>query len=93
MQRSLNQTLTVVLAQERVSFRYTISAAEELLAPAGFLRIHKSYLVNYRAIARIQKDHVLLTDGQRLPLSKHRYQDVISRFMACHRRDSGFLDF
>ena len=29
----------------------------ELLAPAGFLRIHKSYLVNYRAIARIQKDH------------------------------------
>ena len=65
----------------------------ELLAPAGFLRIHKSYLVNYRAIARIQKDHVLLTDGQRLPLSKHRYQDVISRFMACHRRDSGFLDF
>ena len=66
----LNQTLTVVLAQERVSFRYTISA-----------------------IARIQKDHVLLTDGQRLPLSKHRYQDVISRFMACHRRDSGFLDF
>lgn len=89
----LNQTLTVVLAQERVSFRYTISAAEELLAPAGFLRIHKSYLVNYRAIARIQKDHVLLTDGQRLPLSKHRYQDVISRFMAFHRRDSGFLDF
>ena len=89
----LNQTLTVVLAQERVSFRYTISAAEELLAPAGFLRIHKSYLVNYRAIARIQKDHVLLTDGQRLPLSNHRYQDVISRFMACHRRDSGFLDF
>lgn len=89
----LNQTLTVVLAQERVSFRYTISAAEELLAPAGFLRIHKSYLVNYRAIARIQKDHVLLTDGQRLPLSKHRYQDVISRFMAYHRRDSGFLDF
>ncbi len=89
----LNQTLTVVLAQERVSFRYTISAAEELLAPAGFLRIHKSYLVNHRAIARIQKDHVLLTDGQKLPLSKHRYQDVISRFMACHRRDSGFLDF
>ena len=67
-----------MLAQERVSFRYTISAAEELLAPAGFLRIHKSYLVNYRAIARIQKDHVLLTDGQRLPLSKHRYQDVIT---------------
>lgn len=89
----LNQTLTVVLAQRRVSFRYTISAAEEQLAPAGFLRIHKSYLVNYRAIARIQKDHVLLIDGQRLPLSKHRYPDVISRFMACHRRDSGFLDF
>lgn len=55
----LNQTLTVVLAQERVSFRYTISAAEELLAPAGFLRIHKSYLVNYRAIARIQKRRIM----------------------------------
>lgn len=83
-----NQTLTVARAKDSVSFRSTIATAQELLSPYGFLRIHKSYLVNYAAIFLIKKDGVRLENGTVLPISKHRYQDVLHQFLRLHRKES-----
>lgn len=83
----INRTLTVVRAKDSVSFRATIAAAEEMLAPHGFLRIHKSFLVNYRTVFSIQKDGVQLENGKVLPISKHRYREVLQQFLYFHRKE------
>lgn len=83
----LNRTLIVVRARDSIRLRATITTAEELLVPFGFIRIHKSYLVNYRAIFTIGKKDVLLEDGRALPISKHRYREVLQQFMQLHRKE------
>lgn len=83
----LNRTLIVVRAGDSIRLRATITTAEELLVPFGFIRIHKSYLVNYRAIFTIEKKDVLLEDGRALPISKHRYREVLQQFMRLHRKE------
>lgn len=37
----------------------------------GFLRIHKSYLVNYRHVVKLSYDEVLMSNGDKLPVSDH----------------------
>ena len=83
----LNRTLIVVRARDSIRLHATITTAEELLVPFGFIRIHKSYLVNYRAIFTIGKKDVLLEDGRALPISKHRYREVLQQFMQLHRKE------
>lgn len=55
--------------------RETMSAMEAQLAPAGFLRVGRSAIVNLRRVKELQShapnDHVaLLHDGQRVPVTR-----------------------
>src|SRR4029450_378519 len=62
--------LEVHCAAGLVMRRMTMAQAEAALAPQGFVRIHRSTLVNKRRIARIHRgklpDEVELLDGRRL---------------------------
>lgn len=49
---------------------------EHTLEQYGFLKIHKSYLVNYRFIFSIEKNCIILDNHQTLPLSKYRVNEV-----------------
>jgi two-component system, LytTR family, response regulator len=56
----------------------TIASVEAALDPARFVRIHRSYIVNFERVARIEpygKDSrlAILTDGTRLPVSRTGY--------------------
>jgi two-component system LytT family response regulator len=56
----------------------TIASLEAALDPARFVRIHRSYIVNFERVARIEpygKDSrlAILTDGTRLPVSRTGY--------------------
>lgn len=82
----MNQTLTIHLAGGTLCMKYKMNDAERMLAPYGFLRIHKSYLVNYRMIFSIRKESVLLDNGKELPLSRHRYTEVTMAFLERSRR-------
>jgi hypothetical protein len=58
-------------------WRQTMQNAERILAPAGFVRIHRSFLVPRHAIETIRNGRkgpvaVALRDGRRLPVS-HSY--------------------
>ena len=53
---------------------------EKRLEPYQFLRIHKSYLVNYRYIYSLQNKTVTLEDGTVLPISRYRFLEVQSKF-------------
>lgn len=46
-----------------------------------FIRIHESYLVNYRYIVRFSYEGVSLTDGKNLPISRSRWKEA-TRFLS-----------
>ncbi len=63
---------------ERVLVRETLSSFEKSLDPERFVRIHRSYIVNFERVVRIEpygKDSrlAILADGTRLPVSRAGY--------------------
>ena len=57
----------------------TLGEYEELLAEHGFLRIHKSYLVNTKYVAKVDREGTLLmSDGKQLAISKRRKEVVMT---------------
>lgn len=59
---------------------YTLKEMERILEPHGFLRTHKSFLVNYRFIYSIRKNEVILDTKECLPLSKRRAGEMVQKF-------------
>ncbi len=58
---------------------HTIKEYEELLTEHGFLRVHKSHLVNRAYIRHVDRDYILwLTDGSQVTVSRRR-MDTISQ--------------
>lgn len=49
---------------------------EGRLKEYGFLRIHKSYLVNMKHVRRISNYEAELDSGERLPIPRLRFQAV-----------------
>ena len=57
----------------------TLGEYEELLAEHGFIRIHKSHLVNAKYVSKVDKEGlVLMTDGKQLAISKRRKEAVMN---------------
>ena len=56
----------------------TLKEYEDILSEYGFIRIHKSYLVNIAYVVRLDKDGLLwMKDGNRLAVSRRRKEEVI----------------
>lgn len=62
--------------KENKCFYAVMAELEEQLALAGFLRVHKSYLVNMRYIERLNYNGVLLVNKEELPISQKRYSEI-----------------
>lgn len=57
----------------------TLGEYEDLLREHGFVRIHKSYLVNARYVSKIDREGTLLmSDNKLLPVSKRRKEIVMN---------------
>ena len=57
------------------SFYDTLNAIQERIA-GEFIRIHQSYLVNTRYIAKMTGSEIILNDGRKLQISKPRMASV-----------------
>lgn len=68
--------------QEVAVFNEKLSDVEKRLAEGkgAFLRIHQSYLVNYHLIKARTKSEVILTNGERLPISEERQKDFSRKY-------------
>lgn len=80
--QSLDKYVTLFLAdgQQTEAIRCRMSDLETQLTPHGFIRIHKSYLVNYQFIKSIQPTGIILDDGRKLPVSRTRLDEIKTTF-------------
>lgn len=70
----------IVMNDEKLIVRNTMKYLEENLIPRGFIRIHRAYLVNSRCIFSMEKDKVFLDNGNQLPISRYRINEVKEAF-------------
>ena len=61
----------------------------ELELQDQFFRIHKGYLVNLSYVDGYSKTEVTLTNGERLLLSKYKYQDFVKAYLHFLKRGAG----
>ncbi len=72
----------------RLSSRlYTMDSLEELMNSKGFIRIHKSYLVNCTYIYKIKNEKIVLKDQSEIPLSRIRMAAVKEQYQIFLRRN------
>lgn len=67
--------------QRKYSFASSLAELEERLAPRGFLRIHKSYLVNMKYLKKYQCRKAVLADGTTLRTSEKSYAENKKKFL------------
>jgi DNA-binding LytR/AlgR family response regulator len=71
-----NHTVTVHSKSSSFCVNGTITDYESQLSSKGFIRVHKSFLVNFRYIYSIEKKDVIMTDKTRIPLSRNRIDEA-----------------
>lgn len=69
--------------QNRKSYKFyaTLISLEQSLAERGFLRIHKSYLVNMRRMKKFQCTEAILDTGVTLKVSEKNYAEQKKKYL------------
>ena len=55
----------------------TLKEYEEMLEPWGFLRVHRSSLVNRAAVSHLDDSHLVLKSGARVEVSRRKREEVM----------------
>ena len=81
---SMGHTVHIYSAEETTVVYQRLDAVLQILPP-GFIRCHKSYIVNMRKIRRFQPPDILLKNGVSVPVSRKMYtetKDAYFKFMS-----------
>ena len=54
-----------------------------------FCRVHKGYLVNLAYVEGYSKTELTLTSGEKLLISKYKYQDFVKAYLRFVKRGAG----
>jgi DNA-binding LytR/AlgR family response regulator len=68
----------IVTEKEKYTVSTTLGIIEERLVPFGFLRIHRSYIINLSKIETIEDDNVSIGQ-QAIPLSRNNKQELMNK--------------
>ncbi len=68
-------------AGKRYQIRGTLSEIAQDLEVCGFLRVHKSYLVNMRFITKLSSKGVVLDNGTVLRVSQMQYNEIKQKYL------------
>ena len=69
-----------LLDNENIEVYGKISDMEMQLCNKGFLRVHKSYLINMKFIRKISNYQILLENGKSIPASESRYSEITKTY-------------
>lgn len=73
---STGRTVIIHTKSQNYTVYGKLDNVEEKLAQYDFIRIHKSFLVNWKAIYSIESKNILLNNQESLPVSKYRLTNV-----------------
>ena len=73
---ALNKKQNIVTTSRTIPIKNTLNVLEGKLLDHGFLKPHKGYLVNYRAVDYIKGDAVVLKNGASIPISRLRLAEI-----------------
>lgn len=72
--------IAVHTVRGKISF-YGVMADMEREAGKGFCRCHRGYLVNLSYVSEYDAETIMLTNGEKIYLSKDRYHDFVRQYM------------
>ncbi len=75
-----NYTAFHLLGKPKILVSKTLKEFEELLSESGFIRIHKSSMINIRHLKKVNMDDnisALMVDGTNLAVSRRRAADLV----------------
>lgn len=80
----INHTLTYHTTQgiRSATGSTTIKSLEESLSDDGFVRCSQGHLVNLRCAEIVEKDSLLLVNGERIPISRNRKKPFLQAFLS-----------
>lgn len=70
----------VVTTGEPIECYGSLSEFEKILAPIGFVRTYKSYLVNLKYVYSIEKTNVVMDNKTEIPLSRYKAAEIKEKF-------------
>lgn len=85
---SSNHKVILHLRDGELAYYAKISDLEAKLQ-GGFFRIHKGYLVNLAGIEAYSRTEATMTNGDRLQISKYKYQDFVKAYLRFLKMESG----
>ena len=77
----MDHYVSIHAGQKVYTLGTTLSSLEKELEAHGFLRIHKSYLVNMRFVRRFRSRECLLSDGTLLSVSEKNYSQQKQKYL------------
>lgn len=75
----------ICTATEKIRYRATMSHMEDVFANKGFVRIHKGFLVNEKAVYRIGTSELVLTNEEVLPIGRSNREQVRTQLIKSFR--------
>lgn len=76
---------TLHTARETISVKVSLAELEKLLAGRGFVKPHRSFLVNYRYIFSIDRESLILDDQTEIPMSRRKTEEIKREFLRLSR--------
>ena len=70
-----------LVGNRTVEIHSNMAELEEKLRGSPIKSVHRSYLVNYRYISRIDRTELKLTVGESIPLSRNRANEVREEYL------------
>lgn len=64
---------------------------EEQLKEFGFLRVHSGYIVNMKYIRLIEPSHILLTNGDQIPVSRKNATNIKAQFLSYKQKNGNVV--
>lgn len=79
-----NRVVTVFYGNESFDFYSSMDKLEKELSEKGFIRTHRSFMINLKYIDKIQKDSITLIGGETIPMGStysKKIKMVFSKFL------------
>lgn len=85
--RGRYQYIHTRMEKDPVSMIQSMEFLEGQLSEHGFLRIHKSFLVNYQCIRKISDNKIVLTNGEEIPVSRRKVKSIREEYLRLMTKD------